>query len=140
MKQPILGWLLLLVFFCSTRAPAQEKTLLARAMGQIHSSSEELKQNIRNDSLDQDNILSIYHLTQAALMAATLDPPGVDRIDESRRQRYIDAYRAALSAMVADAEILSDMVKKQEPADDRYDQLMKVLSHQKRGHQNFQRR
>ena len=134
------GLLLLLIFLCSASAPAQEKTQLARAMGQIQSSFKELEKNIQNDSLDQDNILSIYHLVQAAELAATLDPPGANRMEGVKREHYVKGYRAALRAMISDAETLSEMVKMQKPAEDRYDQLMKVLSHQKRGHKTFQGR
>lgn len=135
-----LGWIILLIFLCSTAAPAQDKSQLSRAMSQMQSSFEELEKNIENDSLNQDNVLSIYHLVQAAEFAASLDPPGSERMQGAKREQYIKGYRAALRAMISDAEQLNEMVKTQKPAEDRYKQLMKVLSHQKRGHRQFQSR
>lgn len=131
--------LFLALLFCSTGALAQPKSELGQAMSQIESSFKFLRQNIKSDALNQDNALEIILLIEAAEKAAQLEPPGTERMPEQQREKYVKGYQSALNAMVADATTLHAMVRQNKPADERYEQLMKLLQHQKRGHRSYQR-
>lgn len=135
-----LSLVLVVCLLCSTAAPAQhQRSELAAAMGQIDSSFAFLKRHIEKDAFNQDNILEIDYLIEAAEKAAGLQPPAAARMKGAARQRYLEGYRSALQALVADATKLRAMVKQNEPAQERHEQLMKLLKHQERGHRSYQR-
>ena len=139
--RPQFGLLLVTLVLASTAVFADHhRSELAQSMKQIESSFAFLRANVENDALNQDNILEIDLMIEAAQKAAGLQPPGAHRMAASKRERYVKGYRAALQALVDDATKLRAMVKQNEPPEKRYEQLTKLLKHREKSHRSYQRR
>jgi hypothetical protein len=115
-----------------------EKSELSEAMSQIETSFESLKADIRDDNSRSENISRLDTLISAGEKAVELEPPHAAEMEEAERERFIARYRSALQDMLSDARELRSLVESGAPAEQRYDQLIKVFSHQERGHQRFQ--
>ena len=130
---------LLSFFMLSSISIADEgRSDLSEVMAQIEQSLEELKEHINDDSSQAENLARIDSLISAGERAVTLDPPRAKALVEAERETFVQRYRAALQAMLSDAKDLRSLVEENAPPQQRNEQLMKVYSHQERGHQRFQ--
>ncbi len=131
--------LMLALFAFTVIAPAEEvKSELAETMSQIKSSIEELKQNVKQDDVRESNLAQVERLITAAEKASQLDPTAARGLDEAAREKFLDRYRAAMKALVSDAQTLREMIEDGAEPDARYQQMMKIYQHQQSGHERFQ--